>query len=223
MVMHAYLVENFARAVRAILGAALGAALVLPCVPREANAFGPVDLEVGLKAGAGTNWTGQSPDPMGFGIGGRAGAAVHLPEGELYGGVNALYYFGSSGLERCGFCPKPAYSVSAHSFQYGAELGYGRKISIVTIRAQAGLGDYGMAGNAWYGNEAGTKNYFYLEPALVGLVSMGTFFVGADAGALLLFLGPSSPGGGIPDSPAEPAVKSNGAAFVAHGQIGISF
>jgi hypothetical protein len=218
-----YLEEKRSRAVRAHLGAALGAALVLPCVPREAHALGPVDLEVGLKAGAGTNWTGHAPDPMGFGIGGRAGAAIHvMPDSDLYAGINAMYYFGSSGLERCGFCPRPEYSVSAHSFQYGADLGYGRKVSIVTIRGQAGLGDYGMAGNAWYGNQAGTKNYFYLEPALVGLVSMGTFFVGADAGALLLFLGPSSPAA-LPDTLAEPAVKSSGAAFVAHGQIGMTF
>ena len=48
------------------------------------------------------------------------------------------------------------------------------------------------------------SNYFYLEPGVVGLVSLGVLFVGADVGALLLLTGPDS-------------------ALTVHGQIGVTF
>jgi hypothetical protein len=48
------------------------------------------------------------------------------------------------------------------------------------------------------------SNYFYLEPGVVGLVSLGVLFVGADVGALLLPMGPDI-------------------ALTAHGQIGVTF
>jgi hypothetical protein len=47
------------------------------------------------------------------------------------------------------------------------------------------------------------SNYVYLEPGVVGLVSLGVLFVGADVGALLLPTGPDS-------------------ALTIHGQIGVT-
>jgi hypothetical protein len=60
-----------------------------------------------------------------------------------------------------------------------------------------------MFGNPTPGPGA-ISNYFYLEPSVVVLVTLGVFFIGADVGALLL---PTSP-----DS-----------ALTVHGQIGVSF
>ncbi len=208
---------------RTILAVALATAIGIGFAANEAHALEPPRVEVGLKAGGGTNWTGQSPDPIGFSIGGRAGASIHVPDGDLYAGVEAVYYAGSSGLERCGFCGTSESKVSAHSFQYGADIGYGRKVSTVTIRGQAGLGEYGLDGSAWYGALAGTKRYLYVEPSLVGLISIGNFFVGADVGALLLFMGPNNQAAGSPaDSLQEPAVRQAGFGFVANGQVGVT-
>jgi hypothetical protein len=50
------------------------------------------------------------------------------------------------------------------------------------------------------------SNYFYLEPGIVGLVSLGVLFVGADVAALLL---PTGSGGGL--------------SATVHGQLGVTF
>jgi hypothetical protein len=180
----------------------------------SASALGPLDLEVAVKAGGGSNWTGQSPNPMGFGIGGRAGVAIH----GLYGGVNGMYYVGSSATGNC--VPFPPcfpsgreFTYSLHSYQYGAELGYGAMISLLTVRAQVGLGDYGLVSHVETVSQT-TNSYFYLEPALVGLVSLGTWLIGADVGALLL------PSGLDPRGVTSSKFDS---AFVAHGQVGVRF
>jgi hypothetical protein len=74
------------------------------------------------------------------------------------------------------------------------------------------LGDFrwstaygGSPGNPPPGPSA-ISNYFYLEPGVVGLVSLGMFFVGADIGALLP-TGPDFPDAGL----------------TVHGQIGVTF
>jgi hypothetical protein len=171
----------------------------------SASALEP-PLEVAVKAGAGTNWTVASPNPMGFGMGGRAGVSIL----GFYGGVSGMYYVGTS-----------TQGVSDHSYQVGAEVGYGFKIPFLTARAQVGLGDYELA----FTNST-TNNYFYLEPALVGFHSIGRWFVGADVGAFLLPNGPAP----IPSCPFSPlgsscTTSSNKfeAGFVAHGQVGVTF
>ncbi len=180
--------------------------------------LGPLDVEVAAKAGAGTNWTVASPNPLGFGIGGRAGVSIL----GLYAGLSGMYYVGSS-----------TQGLSTHSYQYGAEVGYGLKIPFLTVRAQVGLGDYGLVfdtsqqgGFPSSGPAASTtsttNNYLYLEPALVGLLSIGRWFVGADVGALLLPNGPVPVGSCPPGSCTSPSSKFE-AGFVAHGQVGVRF
>jgi hypothetical protein len=66
--------------------------LGLLCVPKQAHALGPLDLEFGAKVGGATNPGGNPQNVLGFGLGGRAGVSVL----GLYGGVNVVYYFGSS-------------------------------------------------------------------------------------------------------------------------------
>jgi hypothetical protein len=154
----------------ACLGAtALGLAIV--SLSLDAHALGPVDLEIAAKAGGATNPRNQDPpNPLGFGIGGRAGV-VFLGGG--YVGGNVLYY----GPEH----------ASSSTLMYGGELGYGWKLlDIVTIRPQIGLGNATFTSTAGGENTSSSSSYFYLEPGVTGLVALGSLLVGADANALFL-------------------------------------
>jgi hypothetical protein len=92
---------------------------------------------------------------------------------------------------------------SRSALLYGFEAGYNLKFSRVTIRPQVGLGNFHLSSSFGRGPDV-VSNYFYLEPGVVALVSLGVLFVGADVGALLLPTGP------------DPALT-------AHGQIGVTF
>jgi hypothetical protein len=188
-----------------LAAAALGAAST--CLPRDASALGPIDLELGLKAGGGTNPLGnpQPPNPLGFGIGARGGVSLF----SVYAGLNVMYYFGSSQtLDN----PGPSGSVSTtsanlHSLMYGGELGYNIKLAILTIRPQVGLGNYTQS-------ETGISdvNNLYVEPGVTGMIALGTFFLGADANALIL--------PGIKQSDGSTGTS---AGFTLHGQVGVKF
>jgi hypothetical protein len=65
------------RASIVVAAIAFGAASFV--MTREAHALGPVDLEVGARAGIGTDPCGFFvPNPLGFGLGGRAGICLVL-------------------------------------------------------------------------------------------------------------------------------------------------
>jgi hypothetical protein len=173
--------------------------------PTKANALGPVDIEIGARAGVTTSPLG----PLGFGIGGRGGVSIM----NIYAGIDVIDYLGAHAP--CGGCslpPPPAGQMQVQAQQwrsallYGFEAGYNFKFSLVTIRPQLGLGNFHLS--AWYGAPGGgvISNYFYAEPGVVGLVSLGMFFVGADVGVLLLS-GPDSPETGL----------------TVHGQVGVTF
>jgi hypothetical protein len=183
---------------------------------RDARALGPVDLEIGAKVGMGTNPIGaknsapDAPNPLGFGLGGRAGVSFL----GIYGGVQLMYYFGSSQDQTIG---GTTLSESEHSLLYGIEAGYGLTlVDILTIRPQLGIGNYTLTGSA-SGSGPGvsvntpsqSKSNLYLEPGVTGLVSLGMWFVGADAN--LLFL---------PGFDVGPSYDSK-VAFTLHGQVGI--
>jgi hypothetical protein len=167
--------------------------------PVDADALGPVDVEIGAKAGTATGSFG----PLGFGIGGRGGVSI----GGLYAGVEVIDYLGATST--CGGCSMPAGVPAVQQRRggllYGIEGGYNFKFSPVTIRPQLGLGNFGL----WsaYGGPAVISNYFYVEPGVAWLLSLGTVFVGVDAAALVL----AARGGG------------GGLAVTAHGQIGVTF
>jgi len=168
---------------------------------RTAHALGPVDVEVAAKVGGATNpYSGGAVSPMGFGLGGRAG--VVLLE-LLYGGVNLMYYVGSTGPD-IGY-PSPTATISGHAWMYGVEAGFGVKpIDILTIRPQVGLG------NATFNFSRKPGDYdvsnLYVEPGITVLLSLGTWFVGADANALVI-----------------PGLAQSNAVFTAHGQVGVKF
>jgi hypothetical protein len=168
---------------------------------RDAHALGPIDLEIGAKLGEGTNPFSSGPNPLGFGLGARAGVSLL----GLYGGLNVMYYFGST--DNVG-----PVSVSVYSTMYGIEAGYGFSLLMLTIRPQVGIGNFTATanGNAFGVSGSKSQSNLYLEPGVTALVSFGLLFVGADANLLVL--------PGI----AEYSGKSQtDTAFTVHAQVGI--
>jgi hypothetical protein len=188
---------------------------------RDAYAQGGIGLEVAAKGGLGTNPVGVAdPDPLHFGIGGRAGVTL----GGLYAGGSILYYFGSSQADTV---DGRAGQLSTHSLAYGAEAGYGFQLWGLIVRPQLGVGDdkitvkgTGAAAATIFGGSVSgtdTKGYLYLEPAVVGLVPIGSWFAGADVGALLM------PSGPYKSSPCDKASCSSfDAALTIHIQFGFT-
>jgi hypothetical protein len=179
-----------------LLLATAGLTVGILVLPTKADALGPVDVEIGARAGVAAGNLG----PLGFGIGGRGGVSIL----GLYAGIDVIDYLGATA--ECGGCSSPPGQTVKQwrsALLYGFEAGYNLKVSLVTIRPQLGLGNF--RSSAWYGDPtAGViSNYLYLEPGVVGLVSLGVLFVGADVGALLLPTGPDS-------------------ALTVHGQIGVT-
>jgi hypothetical protein len=177
---------------------------------RSAHALGPVDIEVGAKVGIATNPVSNSdgrPNPLGFGLGGRAGVDFL----GFYGGVQLMYYFGGSDDLSV---PGESVKFSDHTFMYGFEGGYGfTLIDILTIRPQLGIGNATFSSSVSGSGAAnvdvgggGSQSNIYLEPGVTGLVSLAGWFVGADAN--LLFF---------------PGLDGSQTSFSLHGQVGIKF
>jgi opacity protein-like surface antigen len=177
-------------------------------VARDAHALGPIDLEVGAKVGYATNPSSVSgaTNPLGFGLGGRAGIAFL---GGIYLGGNVMYYLGGSqtvappclAATSCGSPP----SVSVNTLMYGGELGYGIKIlDLLTIRPQVGLGNATFSESG--GGQSQSTSNWYLEPGVTALIGLGLLYVGADANALFF-----------------PGLANSQAAFTLHAQIGVKF
>jgi hypothetical protein len=177
-------------------------------VPRDAFALGPVDLELAVSPlGGGTSTVGSGTvNPLGYGIGARAGIDVF----GLYAGVAAMYYFGDGGD-----VPDPSGDVIhtyGSSTLVGLEGGYNLGISILTLRPQLGVGYYNAGftftdtnpGLGVPGKSSTSTSSIYLEPDITGLLSFGMWFVGADVGVLWV-----------------PAVDDSQAAVTAHAQVGI--
>ncbi len=191
-----------------IVAAALSFGVGTFAMTRSAHALGPVDVEVGAKAGIGTNPISVSgfPNPLGFGLGARGGIDIL----GFYAGVQLMYYFGGS--ESGGVALQSA-SFSTHTLMYGIEAGYGFKlVDILTIRPQIGVGNATISGGAAVSGlvnasgDTASKSNLYLEPGVTGLVSFGGWFVGADAN--LLFF---------------PGLDNSQVSFSLHGQIGFKF
>jgi hypothetical protein len=160
---------------------------------RDAHALGPIDLEIGAKVGAGTNPTGDAINPLGFGLGGRAGVQII----GIYAGVSAMYYFG-------GNTSGPP-SRSGKAVLYGAEAGYTFNLAFLELRPQLGVGIYN--GNFTTVNgvtSTGDGRNVYLEPGITGIIPIGIWFVGADVN--LFFL---------------PGQKDSTTGFTFHGQFGL--
>jgi hypothetical protein len=169
----------------------------------DARAVGPVDVEVGLKGGFATSPLSSGTNPVGGGIGARAG--VVFLGGFYVGGSVLNYFFGSM--------TSPTASFSTNILMLGGEAGYGFTVgNRVTLRPQVGLGIASVATTATgAGATAEDKStgagYLYVEPGVTALVSLGLVFVGADANVVLLFRGQ----------------QQSQAAFAMHGEVGLRF
>ena len=183
-----------------LLLAALAAAALPLAFSTSAHALGPVDLEIGLRSGVGTtpsNFPSGNPNPLGFGIGGRAGVDVL----GFYGGLGLMYYTGGS-----------SNGFSDHSLMEGVDVGYNIKLAILTIRPMIELGNITVTGSE--GGSSLSNGYFFLEPGVTGLVSLGMVSVGADVNALIIT--------GVPATP--PATgKQIDTSLTIHGQLGLKF
>ncbi|MGA7119046.1 MAG: outer membrane beta-barrel protein [Polyangiaceae bacterium] len=177
-----------------------------------ASALLPLDVEIGAKVGGGTtpsNVASGATNPLGFGLGGRAGVAFL----GLYGGVSIAYYFGGSETLPIVGAVVPAVSSSTHSLMYGFEAGYGTVlVNVLTLRAQVGIGNF--TNTLEVGSVSTDSSNLYLEPGITALVSLpfGGLFVGADANVLLL--------PGVKDATGQSQTVT---AFTFHGQIGYKF
>ena len=150
---------------------------------RPANALGPIDVEIAGKLGYGSNF------PTNFGFGGRAGVSFF----GLYGGLNVVEY---------------PFQV----LTYGGEVGYGIKVSILTIRPLFGFGDaaVSLTPTAAICASGGTcpsldTNYFYVQPGGLLELAFGHLILGVDAAAFV------------------PTVSGSQASFTMNGEIGVKF
>jgi hypothetical protein len=172
---------------------------------RQASALGPIDLEVGARAGYGSNPFKDAPpiNPLGGGIGARAGVSFF----NIYAGASFMYYFGGSTNEALtdpGTGTTTSEKVSQSSFLYGLEAGYNFSILFLTIRPQIGVGSYNL--HTSVGGDSADKHNVYIEPRATALIGIGLFYFGADVGVLL-----------------TPGLTDSKAALLVNGQIGLKF
>jgi hypothetical protein len=161
-----------------LVAAAIATVLAL-FTARPAHALGPVDIEIAGKLGYGSN-------NYDFGFGGRAGVSFL----GLYGGLSVVDYLGGG-------------TDYPHILVYGGEVGFGFKLSFVTIRPLLGLGDEVASGCGAVG--CTTTGSFYVQPGGLVQFGFGHLIFGVD----VAFLVPTTDG--FPK------------AFTADGQVGVRF
>jgi hypothetical protein len=185
---------------------AIFAGVAAALLAHDAHAFGPIDLEIALKGGYGTSPGGGSgPNPLGIGLGGRAGVSIF----GLYGGASLINYFGESQTV-------VGVKTSVHTLMYGFEGGYGSKFGPLTLRGQVGVGNahgsIDVSGGPLPGGSV-SNDTLYIEPGATLLIVIGKFLMGADANVLFL------------PNQTDPVTgkQSFDAAFTAHAQVGLRF
>jgi hypothetical protein len=183
------------------------ATIALALSSEEARALGPIGLEIGTKVGYGTSPGGAAVNPLGLGLGVRAGLTLS----GLYVGLSAVDYLGSS----------DGNGGQYHAIQLGGELGLGFKIHGVTIRPQIGAGDVSLSGSLAGLTSPGipTAACLYVEPGVAALVSVGGVYLGVDAGALVIAGEPAY----VLSGSQYVLTTSLAAAFAMHAQAGIKF
>ena len=130
-----------------------------------------------------------------------------------------MYYFGES--QNVTLPVVASISESVHVLMYGVEGGYNIVLpgNLLTIRPQIGVGNFTLSSSASAsalglgGSASNSASNLYLEPGVTALISLGMWFVGADANVLLL------PG------VTNPVTQSSDtdAAFTVHAQGGVKF
>ncbi|MGH7285572.1 MAG: hypothetical protein ACRELY_28965, partial [Polyangiaceae bacterium] len=181
-----------------VLSSALAAAALVSLASRDAHALGPVGIEAGARVGYGSapsNFPSTSPNPLGVGLGARAGVDLF----GFYGGLSLMYYLGGS-----------SNGFSDHSLMEGVDVGYNIKLAILTLRPMVSIGNFTVTGS--YAGASTNNSNLYFEPGVTGQISLGTFFVGADVNALILT--------GIQQTDGS---KGTDTALTIHGLAGVQF
>jgi hypothetical protein len=172
-------------------------------IPQRASALGPVDLEIAAELGGGTGTVSGAPNPLGLGLGGRAGVDIF----GFYGGLAAMYYFGTGQDNYTLNSVGAVGHVHTSSSLIGLEGGWNINLSILTIRPLLGLGYYNRGldfSSSANGHTSADSHSVYLQPGVTGLLTFGMWIVGADVSLLWV-----------------PAIDNSQVAVVAHGQFGI--
>lgn len=199
------------------------AACMLVGGSRDAYALGPVDVEIAARGTYGTSPGGDAANPLGFGVGARAGASLL----GFYAGADFAYYFGngSARYSEPGFSE---YSATERSVKIGGEVGYGVRLAFLTVRPRVGLGDLIVSSTSTLvsscrycsvtgapGLPSSSADDFYIEGAVTALVPIDRYFLGADVELLVI----PNPLNGF-NGPCCDAVQT---AFTFGGQAGIRF
>jgi hypothetical protein len=226
------------------LFALAGAALF----PRVASAD-TLEIEGGGSIGYGSN-PSHGPNPLGVGIGARAGIDFR----GIYAGLAATYYFGASG--NCGagspsgegmgtlpaaFCQNlggAEASISQMTVLYGIDLGYTisfPRVQWFKLRPMLELGDAELTRNGTVGASDITNgslspyrssNSFYLQPGLEAFLTTSGFFIGADVNLLVITSLVDVDGASVSEDGAIGALSTSSHSFIAvtaHAQVGFRF
>jgi hypothetical protein len=182
------------------LGSATALAALLGAT--TASALGPVGVEVGARVGGGTSTASSGPNPLGFGLGGRAGASIF----NVYAGVSFMYYLGGSESTPPSVIAAGGTggTLSAKAILYGVDIGYNISAVFLTVRPQLGIGNFVLNGKIDGISTSGHN--LYLEPGVTALIPLGIWFAGADLNLLVL-----------------PGAAESKAGFTADGQVGLNF
>jgi hypothetical protein len=180
---------------RVCLGASVVAILVAS-MARDAHALGPVDIELAAKGG-------YASDGLTADVGGRAGVSIF----GIYAGFSGAYYFGKTGnpSEQSPPLPPAGPRIGYHQTAFGGELGYGFKISFVTLRPYLGFGQTTTYGDNVYLFAAGSYTQPYFQPGGLVQLTFGHFLVGVDGNAFI------------------PTSELSQTGFVLNGEAGVTF
>lgn len=176
--------------------AAAGALTLLSAHVAQAEVSG----EVAARVGGASTPTDEPNEPLGPGVGLRAGASLT----HLYFGLAADYWFGGS-----------QNGLSDHGLTVAFEGGYGFVIAdIVTIRPTMGIG-----GRDIHTSLPSESAAFFFEPGVTALVQLTVrLFIGADLEAMVVAprYNPCAFAGACGSTPW-------GGAVLFHGQVGVRF
>jgi hypothetical protein len=174
---------------RRATAAILYVSTILVSSAQDATAAGPVEGEVAAVASFGTSPTSSPGDPLGVGIGARAGASIL----GFYAGADVRYFFGS-GLSMLQFD-----TVKERALKVGAAVGYSFRVAPLIVRPLLGAGDLlvfssvspptGPIGPVGDGNippHSYSQNEGYVEAALMVLLPLDRFFVAVDPAVLVV-------------------------------------
>jgi hypothetical protein len=115
-------------------------------------------------------------------------------------------------LSAVDYLGKSVDDVTEHILLLGGEVGFGIKISRLTIRPLLGLGEGLITVSAPGGSPSTTSGSFYLEPGGLIQLNFGLIIFGVDAGCLILTSNQSAFG-----------LTQVTEAFTIHGQFGLKF